>query len=257
MPAAGGAWNMAVDQALVELYPQQQWPTLRLYSWAPACVSLGIAQQWSAVHVERCAERGIEIVRRPTGGRAILHDREVTYSVVTRQDDPLIAAATIVAAYAQISAALVTGLRRLGVAAELAARPGTDATKSAACFDLAADHEIIVGGRKLVGSAQARKQGVVLQQGTLLLHADVETLAAVLRVPAHVTAEYLGQRLVALDEVLGRAPAAAEVETALVAGFVEAWAIVLEPGSLTPAEGARAEELVHEKYGNDAWTRRR
>ncbi|MBA3944454.1 MAG: lipoate--protein ligase family protein, partial [Herpetosiphonaceae bacterium] len=223
MSPAAGAWNMAVDQAMLELYPQQQLSTLRLYSWAPACVSLGIAQRWSDVQAERCAERGIEVVRRPTGGRAILHDYEVTYSLVTRQADPLIAAPTIVAAYAQISAALVTGLQRLGIGAELAARPVAYTTKSAACFDLAADYEITVGGRKLVGSAQARKQGVVLQQGTLLLHADVEALAAVLHVPEHVTAEYLGQRLVALDEVLGREPAVEEVETALVAGFAEAW----------------------------------
>ncbi|MBA3946520.1 MAG: octanoyltransferase, partial [Herpetosiphonaceae bacterium] len=86
---------------------------------------------------------------------------------------------------------------------------------------------------------------------------DVEALAAVLHVPEHVTAEYLGQRLVALDEVLGREPAVEEVETALAAGFAEAWGIVLEPGTLTAAERVRASELVGEKYGNDAWTRRR
>ena len=128
---------------------------------------------------------------------------------------------------------------------------------SAACFDLPGDYEITIGGRKLVGSAQARHQGVLLQHGTILLHADVELLATILRLPPELRARALAQRLIALDEVLPAPPSFEVVAAAIVGGFEMAWQIALEPGDLSQAESARAEQLIVEKYAHPAWTARR
>lgn len=246
---------MAIDQAIAEVYPEEQLPTLRFYGWSPACLSLGIAQRLARdVDQAACAALGIDIVRRQTGGRAILHDQEVTYSLVTGADDPLVRARSITQSYQAISAALCAGLVELGVVPELAPRPASSSAKSAACFDLPSDYEITLRGRKLVGSAQARKHGVVLQHGSLLLHADTDAWAKVLRLPETLTGAALAQRLIALDEALGFLPTFETVVAALVRGFEHIWQIVLEPGELSPAEVARASQLVGERYANPDWT---
>lgn len=261
-PPLPGAANMALDRALAELYPTQQQPTLRFYRWSPACLSLGLGQRLTRdVDRAECARRGIEIVRRPTGGRAILHDQEVTYALVADPATTLPAGGTlsgpIVQSYRTISAALCAGLARLGLQPEFAPRSGASTAPSAACFDLPGDYEITIAGRKLVGSAQARRQGVLLQHGTILLHADPAALAAVLRLPPDLQPAELAQRLVALDEVLGYLPRFEEVVAALVAGFETTWQIRLEPGEPTAAEQRRAAELAEELFANPAWTGRR
>lgn len=246
---------MAIDQAIAEQYAVESQPTLRFYRWRPACLSLGVAQRLQRdVDLAACAELGIDVVRRQTGGRAILHDQEVTYSLVTAANDPLVRAHSIVESYRTISAALCAGLIELGVMPELAPRPEAGSAKSAACFDLPSDYEITLGGRKLIGSAQARKHGVILQHGSLLLHADAQILSKVLRLPEDLTGAALAQRLIALDEALGGLPTFDAVVAALVRGFEQTWRIMLEPGELSPAEEARAAELVSERYANPAWT---
>lgn len=257
-PPLPGSTNMAIDQALLDLYPATQQPTLRLYQWSPACLSLGLAQRLERdVDRAACAARGIDIVRRPTGGRAILHDQELTYALVVGSDSPTVVSGSILHSYRTISQAVCFGLQRLGLQPELAPRPERHAAKSAACFDLAGDYEITIDGRKLVGSAQARQQGVVLQHGSLLFHADVAALAAVLRLPPALKAAVLAQRLIALDEVLGVAPTFEAVSEAMIAGFAESWQLDFVQGNLTPAEQERVAELVRTKFGNATWTERR
>jgi lipoate-protein ligase A len=257
-PPLSGAENMAIDQALMELYPNSGRPTLRCYQWAPACVSVGLGQRLARdVNQAACMALGIDIVRRPTGGRAILHDQEVTYALVLAVDHPLVNASLIVQSYRAISGALCAGLTRLGIVPELAPRQSARTAKSAACFDQPGDYEITLGGRKLVGSAQARQHGVLLQHGSILRHADVGQLAAVLRLPPALAGSALAQRLVALNEVLGVVPSFETVVAALVGGFEQTWGIALVPESLTPAEQQRATELVHDKYGQPSWTARR
>ncbi len=249
---------MAIDQAIAELYATHTLPTLRFYRWAPACLSLGLGQRLERdVDQAACAALGIDIVRRPTGGRAILHDQEVTYSLVTAADGPFIRAQSIAQSYRTISEALCVGLRQLGVVPELAPRLSPRSVTSAACFDVPSDYEITVQGRKLVGSAQARRHGMLLQHGTILLHADVDTWTAVLRLPPALNSPALARRLIALDEALGYAPSFETVVAALTRGFAETWQIRLIPGTLSAAEEARAAELVRAKYANPAWTARR
>lgn len=261
-PPLPGATNMAIDQALAELYPATQRPTLRLYRWSPACLSIGLGQRLERdVDQAACAARGIDVVRRPTGGRAILHDQELTYGLVLGTETVLPSGTAlgggIVDSYRTISGALCAGLVQLGLEPELAPQPARDAPKSAACFDLPGDYEITVGGRKLIGSAQARRHGTLLQHGTLLLHADLDALTAVLRLPPALHATVLAQRLIALDELLGYQPTFEQVAAALVQGFEQIWQIRLEPDELSSAEQERAEQLVIERFGNPAWTERR
>ena len=172
--AATGAENMAVDEAVAQsiaahLVP----PTLRFYAWAPPCVSLGRNQAVAGVDLPACAARGFDVVRRPTGGRAILHTDEMTYSIIASPDDPLMHG-YVLDSYLRISHGLVAGLRRLGIDAEEA--PGTNRAGpdvSAACFEVPSAYEIVAGGRKILGSAQARRSTSVLQHGSLPLVGDL------------------------------------------------------------------------------------
>lgn len=257
-PPLPGARNMAIDQAITEHYAQTGQPTLRLYRWTPRCLSLGIAQRLERdVDRAACAAHGIDIVRRATGGRAILHDQEVTYALIIATDHPCIGGTTIVQSYRAISAALCAGLAQLGAAPQLAPHPERHATSSAACFDTPGAYEITIDGRKLVGSAQARQQGVLLQHGTILLHADVATLAAILKLPPALSGTRLAQRLIALDEIVQPAPTFEDVAAAVVGGFERAWGVNFVQTGLSAWEQQRAEELLHKTFGNPAWTERR
>jgi lipoyl(octanoyl) transferase len=179
-----GATNMALDEALLRGRVRgASGPTVRFYGWRPAAVSLGYAQPLDeTVDRARCQALGIGLVRRPTGGSAILHeppDREVTYAVVAREGD-FPGADDVLETYRVIGQGLAAGLARLGVAAELVplvrARPGPT---PAFCFGRTGAYEIAVGGRKLAGSAQRRQRGCFLQHGSVLQDADAARIRAV------------------------------------------------------------------------------
>src|SRR6202022_3122798 len=153
---AGGAWNMAVDEVLLDgVAAGAAGPTLRFYGWRPACLSLGYFQPFDVVDLDACRALGIDIVRRPTGGRAILHDRELTYSVALPAS-VLGSDGGVLPSYYRLSLALQEGLRLLGVPATLApeSAAGGSPEHGPACFDRPSAHEILVEGRKLVGGAQ-------------------------------------------------------------------------------------------------------
>jgi lipoyl(octanoyl) transferase len=272
---ADGAANMARDEALAAIYASGVTPpTLRLYRWRPACLSLGRFQRSAAIDRAACTRAGVQIVRRPSGGRALLHDDELTYAVIGHADNPLIAGASVVGSYRQISAALLTGLRRLDVQAELTpARrgddrrplrpssgqattdnrpviPGTGGQWSAACFDTPSSYELTVGGRKLVGSAQTRRAGVLLQHGAIPLTPHADRLAMLLTEPP----TDLDHKMIALDQARGRPTGFDELAEALIAGFAETWGVVFERGVLTVEEREREEQLRAEKYADDGWT---
>jgi lipoate-protein ligase A len=252
---------MAVDEAIARgiaegLAP----PTLRFYAWEPPCVSLGRHQPLAAVDVRRCAELGYAIVRRPTGGRAILHTDELTYSVAARQDDPLMGG-LVLDVYLRLAAGLVAGLRRLDVQAEPApgtSRPGPDV--SAACFEFPSAYEIMAGGKKLLGSAQNRRSGFVLQHGSLPLKGDLTRLIECLVLPSLAERDKLTYSLTehatTLEKAAGRSIGFEEAVDAMAAGFASALEIELSPGELTDSEQAWAVELEREKYGHADWTER-
>ncbi len=258
---ATGAENMAIDEAIAQgIAEGVSPPTLRFYGWAPPCVSLGRNQQARGVDLAACAERGYDIVRRPTGGRAILHTDELTYSVAASPDHPLMAG-LVLDAYLRISRGLVAGLHRLGIAAEEAPgsnRAGPDV--SAACFEVPSAYEITAGGRKILGSAQARRARSVLQHGSLPLVGDVARVVDCLTFadPAERAAlrRSLAEHATTVEQILGRQVGYEEAMDALIAGMVEELGLELYPGELTDQERAWTAELLRDKYRSDAWTLR-
>lgn len=259
--AGDGALNMAVDEAILEAVSVgASPPTLRFYQWQPPCLSLGYRQPSSVVDQERCAAAGWDVVRRPTGGRAILHSDELTYSVIAPAGEPRVRG-TVLESYRRISKALLTGLRTIGLTSFEAPRdPSVSGTDGPACFDGPSSYEITHAGRKLVGSAQVRKKNVILQHGTLPLEGDVGRVADALRFDepekrAQMAAE-LQLKATTLTTALGRNVTFDEVTDALIAGFTESLNLALEEGVLSDSEMASAYELRGEKHANPAWVLR-
>ena len=260
-----GAANMALDQAVAEACAAgASPPTLRFYRWQPPAVSLGRHQPLAEVDLDAVQERGYEVVRRPTGGRAILHTDELTYSVAASADEPRVEG-SIMDAYLRLSNALLAGLRSLGLDADKApgsVRAGPDV--SAACFEVPSAYEITASGRKLLGSAQSRRAGYVLQHGSLPLTGDLGRLIDVLALPDGERAALrneLTARAVTLADALGVMPDAPQAQFATVAhalreGFAATLNLTLDAGQFTPAEVRRAAELIRELFANPEWTNR-
>ena len=252
-----GAVNMARDHALAAR-ARPGAGTLRFYRWRPATLSFGRNEPVADRYRELLRRRpAMGAVRRPTGGRAVLHDREMTYSAVL----PARAAGGLRPAYRRINEALVVGLRRLGVDAARAAgrarNPG-----SGPCFLQPAEGEVVVGERKLVGSAQARIGGAFLQHGSLLLATNQRALFADRRGGPRGPKGNGGGAAngprgpVTLAELLGEVPPWKRLVTALAAGFEHVFGGRWHRGSMTGGELELAAKLEM-RYGSREWTWRR
>ena len=263
---SSAAWNMAADEAmLIGCQSETGRPTLRFYGWNPPAVSIGYFQRLATeIDQEVCRKLGIDIVRRLTGGRAVLHEQELTYSLVVRENEPCIPT-TVTESYRFFSRAIMAGLARLGIAAEMKSpelqrgKPRSHA--SAACFDAPSHYEITVAGRKLVGSAQVRREGVLLQHGSILLSLQPERMAAVLQSAKtdrdEMLALELAEKAIGLDEVLGRPIDPADVAVAIRAGFEAQCDLRFQADVWTESELSCIDELVKHKYGVKAWNFRR
>lgn len=256
-----GATNMAIDEALMAgVASGKSPPTLRFYGWDPPCLSLGYAQHWTVVDADACARQGWDVVRRPTGGRAILHIDELTYSVCVPENEPRVQGG-LLASYRRLSDALAAGLEGLGLSLARAQPQGANGSDDAgpACFDRPSNFEITVGGRKLVGSAQARKKGVVLQHGTLPLYGDVTRIALALAGDQARRAN-IQSRLVdsatTLEASLGRRVTYDDVGSKLAQGFAAALNLRLEPGDLTSWELENVQHIRDAKFANQEWSKR-
>ena len=245
-PASGGAENMALDEALMSRARETREWTLRVYSWSRPTISFG-RNEAARRHYdpERIRARDLAVVRRPTGGRAILHDREITYSVTAPAAD----AGDLRASYERINRLLVAGLSRLGVDARVADRDTRGATPGPApCFNEPWAGELTLGGRKLAGSAQWRSAGAMLQHGSILVEDDQSVLTEFWleprsRIPAPAT----------LAEALGRAPAAEDFYEALASAVRELEDSCAEPLLADDRLRAQAASLVVH-YADEAWT---
>ncbi|MCB8959607.1 MAG: lipoate--protein ligase family protein [Ardenticatenales bacterium] len=256
-----GPENMAIDEAILEAVAAGEAPpTLRFYGWEPACLSLGYAQEAELVDFDACEELGWDVVRRTTGGRAILHVDELTYSVCAPAGSSRVKG-DVIESYQRLSLALVAGLKLMGLNPERAKPYYQDAgAKGPACFDGPSNYEIMVGGRKLIGSAQVRRHGMVMQHGTLPLAGDITRIAKGLYV------DYPGQRMAIENRLRFRATTLlqsggqgydfARAADTMAQGFAQALNLTLEPGELTAKELARAAELEREKYASSEWTER-
>jgi lipoate-protein ligase A len=237
---------MALDEALLETVASGAVPVLRFYGWSPPAVSVGYFQGLEEeVDREACARRGVDLVRRISGGGAVFHDAEITYSFIVPLDHPL-AGDSVMGSYGRLCSGITAGLGLLGIDAAFA--PIND---------------IIAGGKKVSGNAQTRRQGCVLQHGTVLLDIDPELMFELLKVPQEKMKGKLIQdvrsRVTGLRALLGRGVLFDEARDALARGFSQALRLdyLSGPSGPSPAEEARAAALVRDKFGSEAWIRRR
>ena len=256
-------FNMAADEAVLEsVRDGASPPVFRTFGWRPPGLSFGYAQRVEReVDLDRCGAMGVTVVRRPTGGRAVLHWNELTYSVLCRGDDPLVGGG-VMAAYRRISECLVAGLRRFGVAADLVrsdpppVRPAGEPVTSP-CFSSAARHEVVIGGRKLIGSAQRRMGDMLLQHGSLILGPEHKRIVDLLRMPSEdLKAAFrreLDEGTTSLEEEMARPVAFDELAEHLRRGFEETMGVPFVAQPLTAREQGRIDILMEEKYGTDAW----
>ena len=257
---ASGSWNMAVDEAIARLAARDATPpTLRFYQWRPPTVSLGRHQRVEDIDRAELARRGWGLVRRPTGGWAILHTDELTYSVAGPASDPILDA-PVLDVYNRISDGLLLGLQRLGVDAVKAPASARAGDASAACFEVPSAYEISIRGRKIVGSAQRRAAGFVLQHGSLPLRGDITRLVEVMVFEREAQRDafrrHLAARATTLEAELDRVVSFWEAAAALVDGLNSALGVDFEQGELTPEELDMAREIEREKYAAETWTER-
>lgn len=265
--ANNAAWNMAADETmLMALAEGTAGPTLRFYGWNPPAVSIGYFQRLDE-EIDRaaCARMGIDVVRRLTGGRAVLHEAEVAYSLVVHEDSPGIPS-TVSGSYLFFSHAIVAGLGRLGISAQLqppeisrALLKGSNS--SAACFDAPSHHEIIVAGRKVVGSAQVRHKGILLQHGSVSLIFRADRVTALLKFANEASREKLTQDLNdkagGLSDISGKMLEYGVVVSALQAGFIEKCDLKLSLGRRNFLELDKIKQLAKNKYCAETWNCRR
>jgi lipoate-protein ligase A len=219
-----GAFNMAFDEELLARIQAgvETAPVLRLYTWDPPAVSIGRFQDMrTSVNAEACKELKFDIVRRVTGGRAVLHRRELTYSVIARSDDPLFPP-DVLGTYRVLASGLVAGLRILGLPAEMVSRANKHAAlvekraKGPACFSSPSWYELLVNAKKIVGSAQRRLRGAFLQHGSILIDYDPVLEAKV--IPGGAA----GDRVTSINREIGRVVPVEEVKKAILRGFSQA-----------------------------------
>ncbi|WP_322508491.1 lipoate--protein ligase family protein, partial [Anaerolinea sp.] len=249
-PPARGTWNMAVDETLMEFCSQgQSLPVLRLYAWDPPCLSLGQAQPVQDVDFSALAQNGWDLVRRPTGGRAILHTDELTYAVIAPSTHEIMSGG-LMESYMRISRFLLRALEHLAVPAvsqKEYAMPADANPKGPVCFEVPSNYEITVRGKKLIGSAQFRRKDSVLQHGSLPLFGDLTRITQALNHSSEAqrreSAHRLSARATTLEQVLGRQVTWQEAADAFIQAFAETFDVAWEVRALSREEQERATQL--------------
>lgn len=261
------SFNMALDEALLDWHSKGEiGPVLRFYEWNPATLSIGYFQSVSKeIDMEAVKRNGLGFVRRPTGGRGVLHEHELTYSVIVSEDYPEMPE-TVTEAYRVISGGLLEGFRNLGLDASFSV-PGEEVSeqlkkpKSGVCFDAPSWYELVVEGKKVAGSAQTRQKGVILQHGAILMSLNEDKLVSLFKFESEEVRKKvrlgLPEKAVAIDRLTDRTISVAECSSAFSKGFETALDIELVPYTLTSDQLAIVEEIEQRKYANDDWTYRK
>jgi lipoate-protein ligase A len=249
-----GAMNMALDDVLLRAVATgRSLPVLRLYRWRPAALTIGYAQSLTAgIDLASCRAAGVDVVRRPTGGRAVLHDHEVTYAVVAPGGPPF--EKSIAGSYRVIAEVLKTSLARCGLTAELVAGQPRGEQRRPVCFTAPAQHELLIAGCKVAGSAQKRRGEAFLQHGSLPLTLDLDLLQRLL---PDIAGDAAGGRFEGvgwLQRFSARPLEQAAIEDALVSSFSNLLQVNFVTSTPTSEELALAEQLCAGCYGNPSWT---
>lgn len=242
--ALSGKLNMAIDQALLTLYKNgTSPPTLRFYQWDPPAISLGYFQRRHSVNISECRALGIDIVRRLTGGKAVLHQHDLTYGIIAGKRDGI--PGSLESSYRLICDALLTGFRLLGIEAE-SGRERVSAIQNDICFAHSAIGDIVYQGKKFVGSAQHRSDSSLLQHGSVILSSQLETWIAITDTDGYKEAmqEQLRSKMTSLDEILNRRTEMSEVKAALTKGMAEILRVKFQTGDLLPEEWELTNKIV-------------
>jgi lipoate-protein ligase A len=237
------AMQMALDEAILTARSRSLVPnTLRFFTWKPPAITIGYFQSIDKeVDRPKARKMGIDVVRRYTGGGAVLHDNELTYSIAMSEKD---VPADIIASYDKICAAIINGLQSLGISAQFS--PVND---------------ILVNGKKISGNAQTRRQGVMLQHGTILCDVDVRKMFSLLKVPDEKLKDKMikaaEERVTSLKQELGKNVCPDELQEAIAKGFEKAFDAKFVKGNLSDEEKAEAARLCKEKYSTPEWNEMR
>lgn len=257
------AFNMALDEALLNWHSQGLIPpVLRFYQWEPAGLSLGYFQKIKGkIRVDAVKKHGFGMVRRLTGGRAVLHDHELTYSVVVSEEHEKMPK-TVTEAYRVISQGILEGYRNLGIQAEFAI-PERKLGKngSAVCFEEPSWYELVIEGKKAAGSAQTRQKGVILQHGSIPISMNTDVLFDLFEYSSEEVRkrakEKFADRAITIEDALGRSVSIDEVKNAFYKGFELGLDIELKPYELTSEQLDEVHKLAESRYSSDAWTYKR
>ncbi|PMC39589.1 octanoyltransferase [Bacillus sp. UMB0899] len=262
------AFNMAMDEALLEWHSEGKIPpTIRFYGWNPATLSIGYFQKVEKeIDLEAVKKYGLGFVRRPTGGRGVLHDQELTYSVIVSEEHPDMPK-TVTEAYRVISEGILEGFKNLGLDAYFAIprteeeKAGLKSPRSAVCFDAPSWYELVVEGRKVAGSAQTRQKGVILQHGSILLDLDEDMLFDLFKYSNDRVKERMQRafknKAVATNSLREKPVTIKEAKKAFKEGFEKGLDIDLVPYELTSEELQYVNQLARDKYESDAWNFKR
>ncbi|WP_338750049.1 biotin/lipoate A/B protein ligase family protein [Bacillus sp. FJAT-52991] len=262
------SYNMAMDEALLDWHSQGEIPpVIRFYGWEPAALSIGYFQKAEKeINMEAVKKHGLGFVRRPTGGRGVLHEHELTYSVIVSEEHPNMPTG-VTEAYRVISEGILKGFHHLGLEAYFAV-PKTEEEKSAlknprssVCFDAPSWYELVVEGRKVAGSAQTRQKGVILQHGSILLDLDEEKLFSLFNYPNERVKERMQKafknKAVAINHISPKRITLDMARDAFKQGFEDGLEIELEPLELSDEQAAYIEKIAKERYESDEWNFRR
>lgn len=271
---SNAAMNMAIDEALLE----SKFPVLRVYGWKPAAISIGYNQDLKKhINLDACKKLGIEIARRPTGGKAVLHDKELTYSVIIDLNDknydsdkiiPKNHKESILESYKMISKGILNALQSLGISAVMKdCKP--EKTDTAICFNEPSWYEILADGKKLVGSAQRRINGKILQHGAILIGCDIEKMCKLFNTDFENAVKATKERVTSINELKSinqlrninkstnrltdKTITFQNIANALKLGFEKNFNIEFADDNLTQEELAAADRLYQEKYNTDGW----
>jgi len=256
-------YNMAMDEALLNFVSREEIdPVIRFYTWNPATLSIGYFQRLQKeIDIEKVNEKGFGLVRRQTGGRGVLHDKELTYSVIVPESHPNMPS-TITEAYRVISQGLLEGFKNLGFETYFAVprskeeREKLKQPRSSVCFDAPSWYELVVEGRKIAGSAQTRQKGVILQHGSILQDIDIDELFDMFifkndRLKAKMKEAFV-EKAVAINDISDTHITLSEMEKAFEEGFKTGLNIEFKPLELSEQQLAEVKEL-EEKYRSDDW----
>lgn len=240
-----GSLNMAIDESIaIHCSKGKVLPTIRLYGWKPPAISIGYFQSLAEeVDLKQCKNLGVDFIRRITGGGAVFHDKEVTYSFVIREDNPLVPRA-VLDSYKKICEGLIQGLAIMGLSATFVPL-----------------NDIVVNGKKISGNAQTRRNHCILQHGTMLTDVDVKKMFSLLKVPQEKIKDKLiksvEERVTCLNHQLQRDVGFEEVCAALAKGFEGGLGVDMEKDELTRSEINLAEEIEKKRYSMFEWNNKR